>query len=364
MAEKIKILIVDDMLSIRMLLNKIFSETRDMEVVGMASTPLEAREILKDKQVDVITLDVEMPEMDGITFLGKIMKLRPTPVLMISTLTHAGTQTAVKALELGAVDIIGKPSQKASEIEPYKVEILEKVRAASCANVGQKQSVRPAPSQAALNSLNVEPTKLVDEVFPKRKNTSSNGSKPIVVIGSSTGGPTMLRKILPELTSHCPPIAIAQHMSAKFTKALAEGLNQSCQISVEVVQDNTIAKPGHAYLADGDKHLAIRKSSSGDYIFELLSLDKVNRHRPSVDVLFRSTAQQAGAAATGVLLTGMGDDGARCLKEMKDAGARTLVQNESTSIVYGMPRAAMKIDAGHQELSIDNITNTLKEIKI
>lgn len=362
MADKIKVLIVDDMMSIRLLLQSIFSQTPDIEVIGMAENPLEAREILKTKTPDVITLDVEMPEMDGITFLGKLMKLKPTPTIMISTLTHKGTTTAVKALELGAVDVIGKPSQKAEEIEPYREEILSKVRAAACARVGQN-NVREAPSQMALNSLDVSPTLLIDDVFPKRQKVDNVGDKPMIAIGSSTGGPTALREILPHMPANCPPIVIVQHMSAQFTDALAKGIDLTSTIKVEEAKDGTTLKTGHAYIAPGGKHIAVKTLASGDYIIETYDLDKVNRHKPSVDILFRSVAQNVQGKATGVILTGMGDDGARCLKEMKEAGARTIAQDEASCIVYGMPRAAMKIEPSHEVKSLNQIINTLKEMQ-
>ncbi|GAA3905235.1 chemotaxis response regulator protein-glutamate methylesterase [Halomonas cibimaris] len=333
--KKIKVICVDDSALIRDLLTEIINAQPDMEVVAVAPHPLVARDLIKQHNPDVITLDVEMPRMDGLDFLERLMRLRPMPVLMVSSLTQSGSEITLKALELGALDFVAKPGLGIrSGMMEYAAEIAEKLRAAA----------RSRPRQARHKNT------------PPRKELSAPmvSSEKLIIIGASTGGTEAIRAVLEPLPANAPAILITQHMPGGFTRSFAERLNRLCRVTVKEATDGERVLPGHAYIAPGDQHLKLARSGA-NYVARLDSGPPVNRHRPSVDVLFRSAAQQAGKNAIGVILTGMGKDGAQGLLEMRQAGAATLAQNEASCVVFGMPREAMAAGAAQEVLALDDI---------
>jgi two-component system, chemotaxis family, protein-glutamate methylesterase/glutaminase len=324
MGTPVRVLVVDDSAVMRQLLSTLLSADPEIEVVGTAPDPHVARERIKALNPDVITLDIEMPHMDGVTFLRKIMTLRPTPVVMISTLTHAGAEITLEALEIGAVDFVAKPTQDlANAMAGLATELQTKVKGAARARIG----VRRAPA-----------VPLVPRVHQPR--THRPGGK-IVAIGASTGGVEALKVVLMGLPPDCPPTLITQHMPPRFTAAFAERLNRECPMTVSQAMHDEIIEPGHVYIAPGSHHLELHRSAGRDTC-RLSEAPPVSGHRPSVDVLFRSVARAAGRSAVGVILTGMGKDGAEGLLEMRQAGATTLGQNEESSLIYGMPRVAFE----------------------
>jgi len=322
---KIRVLIVDDSALMRKMLTSILSEDDEIEVVGTAPDPYVAREEIKALNPDVVTLDVEMPHMNGIDFLRKIMELRPTPVVMISTLTQAGAETTLEALEIGAVDFVAKPSD-AGAMAHLGGELIPKVKAAARTRVQR----RVAP----LNRVQRQQT----------WKTAHAGSDKIIAIGSSTGGVEALKAVLMELPPDVPPIVIAQHMPERFTAAFAHRLDGECPMRVCEAAHGQLIEGGHVYIAPGAHHLELDRHA-GKYYCGLNDGPLVSGHRPSVDVLFLSVARTAGRNAVGVILTGMGKDGANGLLAMRKAGCTTLGQDESTSLVYGMPRVAFEIGA-------------------
>jgi len=325
---KIKVVVVDDSALIRSLLKEIINNQKDMEVVGLAPDPLIARKIIRNENPDVITLDIEMPKMDGLEFLERLMRLKPMPVVMISSLTERGSEITMRALELGAVDFIAKPKVDIhSGLQQYSDDICDKIRAASKAHVRAPTKSLVAPSQ----DTNV--------VLPLLKNRITSTEK-ILVFGASTGGTEALKDVLIHLPPDCPGIVIAQHMPEGFTKSFAARLDSLCKISVKEAENGDRILPGHAYLAPGHSHLLIKRSGA-NYVCELSQAAPVNRHRPSVDVLYRSAANNAGKNAIGVILTGMGKDGAAGMKEMHEAGAYTFAQDEASCVVFGMPKEAI-----------------------
>ena len=328
---KIKVVVVDDSALIRSLLKEIINQQKDMEVVGAAPDPFVAREMIRNLNPDVITLDVEMPKMDGLDFLEKLMRLRPTPVLMISTLTERGSEVTLRALELGAIDFISKPKiDIQNSMKEYSEEIATKIRTAAKAKVhGLVRAGSPAPT-ASHNA---------DVVLPSVRNKIASTEK-VLVFGASTGGTEALKEVLMQLPPDCPGIVIAQHMPEGFTKSFAARLNSLCKIQVKEAEHGDRILPGHAYLAPGHSHLLLARSGA-NYVCELSKAELVNRHRPSVDVLFRSATNNAGKNAIGIILTGMGKDGALGMKEMHDAGAHTFAQDEASCIVFGMPKEAI-----------------------
>lgn len=332
---KIKVLIVDDSALIRSILKEIVNSQPDMEAVGAASNPLQARELIKTFNPDVLTLDVEMPEMDGLTFLEKLMRLRPMPVLMISTLTERGSAAALRALELGAVDFLAKPRLGVMEgMQAYADEIADKIRAAARARLKHYSS---ASAASAAN-------------LPQLGNRASSTEK-LILVGSSTGGTEALKEFLMPMPADAPAILIAQHMPEAFTQSFAERLNGLSRMTVSEAVHNERVLPGHVYLAPGHSHMLLKRSGS-NYVIALSQSEPVNRHRPSVEVLFRSAAECAGANAIGVMLTGMGRDGAVGMLEMRQAGAYNFAQDEASCVVYGMPRAAVEIGAVHESAPI------------
>lgn len=323
---KIKVLVIDDSALIRSLLTEIINSQRDMVVVGAAPDPLVARDMIKQLNPDVLTLDVEMPKMDGLDFLEKLMRLRPMPVVMVSTLTERGSEITMRALELGAVDFVTKPKMSITEgMLEYTDLIADKIRAASQAKVASIAR-HHAPAEGG-----AEPVKLRNPLISSEK---------LLIIGASTGGTEAIKSFLLKMPSDCPGILITQHMPAGFTKSFANRLDSLCQISVKEAQGGERVLPGHAFIAPGDKHLLLARSGA-NYVTELSDAPPVNRHKPSVDVLFDSAADLAGKNAIGVILTGMGKDGAAGMARMKEAGAYNFAQNEESCVVYGMPKEAV-----------------------
>lgn len=334
---KIKVLIIDDSALIRSILKEVVNNQPDMEAVGAASNPLQAREMIKTFNPDVLTLDVEMPEMDGLTFLEKLMRLRPMPVLMISTLTERGSEVALRALELGAVDFLAKPKLGVADgMKAYADEIAYKIRTAFRAQV---KGARPVVT--------------VTDALPMLGSRMSSTEK-LIIVGSSTGGTEALKEFLIPMPADAPAILVAQHMPEAFTKSFAERLNSLSKMTVSEGAHNERVLPGHVYIAPGHSHMLVRRSGS-NYVIELNQSSPVNHHRPSVEVLFRSAAKSAGANAIGVMLTGMGRDGAVGMLEMRQAGAYNFAQDEETCVVYGMPRAAVEIGAAHESAPIGDM---------
>jgi len=352
----IKVLIVDDSALVRTLLTRILEKDPGINVVGTATDPYMAREKIKKLDPDVLTLDVEMPKMNGITFLKNLMRLRPMPVVMVSSLTEKGAEVTLQALELGAVDFVSKPrGEPAAALETLADDIIEKVKMAAGANLHGRRRVTHAAT------LDVREKHSVDVILPPVTGRSRGNRSPIVAIGASTGGTEALKEVLTALPSRFPPVVIAQHIPAGFSTAFARRMDHLAALEVCEAEDGQEILPGHVYIAPGNRHLLVTSSGNG-YQCRIDDGPRVNRHKPSVDVLFRSVAQCAGASAVGALLTGMGDDGARCLLEMREAGARTLVQDEESSVVWGMPGSAAKLGAAEQILPLNEIPPALTKL--
>jgi two-component system chemotaxis response regulator CheB len=332
---KIKVLIVDDSALIRSVMKEIVSSQPDMEVVGVAPDPIVARELIKQTNPDVLTLDVEMPRMDGLDFLEKLMRLRPMPVVMVSSLTERGSEITLRALELGAVDFVTKPKLSIQTgMREYAELITDKIRAAAKARV--KPRTVPHPEQGK------EP----GTVLPLIRNPLTSSEK-LIIIGASTGGTEAIKEFLMQMPSDCPGILITQHMPEGFTRSFAKRLDGLCKITVQEAQGGERVLPGHAFIAPGHSHLLLARSGA-NYVTQLDQGPPVNRHRPSVDVLFESAARCAGKNAVGVILTGMGKDGAAGMLSMKNAGAYNFAQDEATCVVFGMPREAIAVGATHE----------------
>ena len=328
---KIKVLIVDDSALIRSVMSEIISSQPDMEVVGVAPDPLVARELIKQTNPHVLTLDVEMPKMDGLDFLEKLMRLRPMPVVMVSSLTERGSEITMRALELGAVDFVTKPKISIQAgMREYTELISDKIRAAAKARIKPRTLDAAKPAGA----------------LPQIRNPLTSSEK-LIIIGASTGGTEAIREFLMQMPSDCPGILIAQHMPEGFTTSFARRLDSLCKISVREAAGDERVLPGHAYIAPGHSHLLLARSGA-NYVTKVEQTDPVNRHRPSVDVLFRSAAQAAGKNAVGVILTGMGKDGAAGMLEMKNAGAYNFAQDEASCVVFGMPREAIALGATNE----------------
>lgn len=332
---KIKVLIVDDSALIRSVMTEIISSQSDMEVVGVAPDPLVARDLIKLTNPDVLTLDVEMPKMDGLDFLEKLMRLRPMPVVMISSLTERGSEITMRALELGAVDFVTKPKISIqSGMREYTELIVEKIRAAAHARIRPRPVVPPGGAKPEAGQL------------PSIRNPLTSSEK-LIIIGASTGGTEAIREFLLQMPSDCPGILIAQHMPEGFTRSFARRLDSLCKISVRESAGDERVLPGHAYIAPGHSHLQLARSGA-NYVTQLDQGPLVNRHRPSVDVLFRSAAIAAGKNAVGVILTGMGKDGAAGMLEMRNAGAYNFAQDEASCVVFGMPKEAILAGGTHE----------------
>ncbi|CRL47715.1 MULTISPECIES: chemotaxis response regulator protein-glutamate methylesterase [Pseudomonas] len=351
--KKIKVLLVDDSAVVRQVVLALLEREPDIQVIGAASDPLFAMDKMAKEWPDVIVLDVEMPRMDGITFLKKIMAERPTPVVICSTLTERGAETTLQALAAGAVEIITKPKAGLKGfLEQSSAELVAAVRAAAQANV--KQLVRNAaahtPVGAKLNADAILP--------PSSGQAMAQTTERIVAIGTSTGGTQALERVLTALPRVCPGIVIVQHMPEKFTASFAARLNTLSQIEVREAKNNDRVIPGLALIAPGGKHMLLKRSGAY-YHVEVVDGPLVNRHRPSVDVLFRSVAKFAGKNATGIIMTGMGDDGARGLKELHATGARTYAQDEASCVVFGMPKEAIKLGGVDRVIALDDIPRAI-----
>jgi two-component system chemotaxis response regulator CheB len=330
---KIKVLIVDDSALIRSVMKEIISSQPGMEVVGVAPDPIIARELIKQTNPDVLTLDVEMPRMDGLDFLEKLMRLRPMPVVMVSSLTERGSEITLRALELGAVDFVTKPKMSIqSGMLEYTELIADKIRTASRARVKSHANLPGAAKPSG--------------ELPLIRNPLTSSEK-LIIIGASTGGTEAIKDFLIQMPSDCPGILITQHMPPGFTKSFAQRLDGLCKIGVKESEGNERILPGHAYIAPGHSHLQLVRSGA-NYMTQLDQGPPVNRHRPSVDVLFHSAAVAAGKNAVGVILTGMGKDGALGMLEMKNAGAYNFAQDEASCVVFGMPREAIAVGGTHE----------------
>ncbi|MBS1154125.1 MAG: cheB [Proteobacteria bacterium] len=345
MQKKIRVLVVDDSALIRHLLTDIINRYPDLEVVGAASDPLIAREMIRTLNPDVLTLDVEMPKMDGLEFLERLMRLRPMPVVMISTLTARGSEVTLRALELGAVDFISKPRVDVQHgLAEYANLIAEKIRTAAVARI-KRQPAAPLQQPRALPSSGIR---------------SGSTAEKLIVIGASTGGVEAIRHILMQLPASSPAILITQHMPEGFTHSFANRLDGLCQISVKEARHGEQILPGCAYIAPGGANHMLLRTSASRYFIDLQPSEPVNRHRPSVDVLFRSVAaSKLGKCTLGVILTGMGKDGALGMREMHDAGVYTLAQDEASCVVYGMPKEAVTAGGVDEVLPLEDMAQRI-----
>ncbi len=334
-----KVLVIDDSAVMRKLLTELINSNPDLEVVGAAPDAHVAREMIKTLNPDVLTLDVQMPRMDGLEFLERLMRLRPTRVVMVSAFTEAGSDTTLRALELGAIDFIGKPRvENSTAMAEYAEELAEKIRGAAAARLKRTTApvaaaTRPAPTPVG--------------------KSAANGN--LIFVGASTGGTEAIKDFLLGFPADCPPTLIVQHMPENFTASFAKRLDGLCEPRVVEAQGGERVEPGTVYIAPGHSHLQIRRQGGG-YVTELLATPPVNRHRPSVEVLFDSAAQLVGKQAVGVILTGMGKDGALGLLRMRQAGARTFGQDEASCVVYGMPREAALVGAVEEVVSLENMS--------
>ena len=334
MTTKIRVLVVDDSALVRSLLAEIIDRQADMACVGVAADPLIAREMIRELNPDVITLDVEMPRMDGIEFLSRLMRLRPTPVVMVSTLTQHGAELTLRALELGAIDFVAKPQFGVGDgLAMLADEISAKIRIAARATLQRARAPALAFEPAALGRMSTEK---------------------VIFIGASTGGTEATRQLLTQLPADAPALLITQHMPGGFTRGYASRLDGLCRIAVKEASDGERVLPGHAYIAPGGRHLSIERSGAA-YVARVRDGEPVNRHKPSVEVLFESAARVVGPHALGVMLTGMGADGARAMRRMRDAGSWNVAQDEASCVVFGMPREAIAAGAVHEVLPLPAI---------
>lgn len=369
---KIKVLIVDDSALVRQMMEEMLTSDPAIEVVGTAADPYDAREKVKQLRPDVLTLDIEMPRMDGVTFLKNLMRLHPLPVVMVSTLTEKGAGVTFEALDLGAVDFVTKPKiDLANTFEKYEIEICTKVKTA--AKVSKAQLVKQYERYAG--NLNHKPKVLTrpsatrvteklstDAVVAKRSpSTTVAGSEKIIALGASTGGTEAIKEVLMRLPADSPAIVITQHIPAAFSLPFSKRMDSVSEMSVCQAEERQPILPGHVYIAPGDKHLLIERTG-GQYMCRLNDGPPVNRHKPSVDVMFRTVVQAAGKNAVGVLLTGMGADGAKGMKELQEVGVKTIAQDEKTSVVWGMPGEAVKLGAADYILPLEKIPEQILEL--
>lgn len=342
--KKITVLCVDDSALIRSLMTEIINSQPDMTVVATASDPLVARDLVKLHNPDVMTLDVEMPHMDGLEFLEKLMRLRPMPVVMVSSLTERGSEAALRALELGAIDFVTKPRLGIRDgLLSYTDLITGKIRVAAAARIRPAQRASKGDSGAALAAVPLLRSPLLS-------------TEKLIIIGASTGGTEAIRELLQPLPPDCPGILIAQHMPAGFTHSFAHRLNSLCRIAVKEAAQGDRILPGHAYIAPGGFHLSLTRSGA-NYVAQVDQAPPVNRHRPSIDVLFDSAAKHAGKNAIGIILTGMGRDGAAGLLRMREAGAHTMAQDEASCVVFGMPREAIALGAANETVALEEMSH-------
>lgn len=347
----VKVLIVDDSAVVRQLLSRELARYAGIQVVGTAADPYIARDKIVSLQPDVLTLDIEMPRMDGITFLKKLMVHHPMPVVVVSSLTGEGTKTAVEAMSAGAVDVVGKPGS-AYTIENLSPILAEKVLAASRARIAKK----PLAAQAAAAGSPLTPV-----AKPPRTESMIATTDKVIAIGASTGGVQALTEVLSNLPASSPGIVVVQHMPARFTASFAERLNACCKVEVKEAADNDTIIPGRVLIAPGGFHTRMRRSGAR-YFVEVVDGPEVHHQRPSVEVLFESVAKYAGSNAIGAILTGMGADGAQGLLSMRRAGARTLAQDEASSIVFGMPMEAIKCGAAEKVVALPDVARTLLQL--
>ncbi|MEJ0039915.1 MAG: chemotaxis response regulator protein-glutamate methylesterase [Gammaproteobacteria bacterium] len=359
---RIKVMVIDDSAVVRQVMTGVLGADPGVEVIGAVADPLFAMERMKRQWPDVILLDVEMPRMDGITFLRKIMSERPTPVIICSTLTEAGAATTLEALSAGAVTTITKPKVGLKEfLHDASSELTNAIRVAAKANLRRRpgaaagtaaaRATAPAGAVPARNSADVI-------LAPAREKAMARTTERVVMIGTSTGGTQALEHVLTQLPAVCPGLVIVQHMPPAFTGAFASRLNSLSAIEVREAKNNDRVIPGSALIAPGGKHLLLKRSGAQYYV-EVKEGPPVNRHCPSVDVLFRSAATCAGSNALGIIMTGMGDDGARGLKEMRDAGAHTIAQDEASCVVFGMPKEAIRLDAAERVMALDDVPRAI-----
>lgn len=345
---KVKVLIVDDSALVRQVLTTVLEANPNIDVVGTAKDPIDAREKIKELSPDVLTLDIEMPKMDGVTFLKNLMRLRPMPVIMISSLTEKGADITLEALECGAVDFVSKPKiDVQAGLTDYAEEIIEKVLCAAKCKIREKGI---APSS-------IETDKKLDAsaiLAPSMGKKSFRTTNKIIALGASTGGTEAIREVLEAMPVDAPGIIISQHIPEAFSKPFSIRMNKASKMTVCEAVDGQQILPGHVYIAPGGKHLMVKRSGAL-YICKLNDGPRVNRHKPSVDVMFRSVAQNVGPNAMGIILTGMGDDGAAGLKEILDQGGQTMVQDEHTSVVWGMPGSAVKLGAAQKQVALEDV---------
>jgi two-component system chemotaxis response regulator CheB len=350
---KIRVLIIDDSVLIRKILTEILNSSPDIEVIGVAADPLIAREMIKQLHPDVLTLDIEMPHMDGITFLRNLMRLRPTPVVMISTLTEKGAEVTLEALTIGAVDFIAKPkADVASTLNDYADEIISKVKIAARANLSNIIDTRKLKARAedkipAVSSL---------KASPEKKHITYSST--LIALGASTGGTEAIKAVVKGLPTNTPAVLITQHLPAAFSESFVRHINLIAAMTACIPKDGQIVETGNIYLAPGDRHMTVNRDGIR-YVIRLHDTEPVNRHKPAVDVMFSSIARSAGKNAIAVLLTGMGADGAAGMKEMHDAGAKTVIQDEQTCVVWGMPGAAFKLGCTDYVLPLEKVAERI-----
>lgn len=352
---KIRVLIIDDSVLIRKILTEVLMSSPDIDVIGTAADPLIAREMIKQLNPDVLTLDIEMPHMDGITFLRNLMRLRPTPVVMISTLTEKGAEVTLEALALGAVDFIFKPKvDVVKTLNDYADEIIAKVKTAARANVRNidYRPVKAREPEPAARAGNDTISTAASAAKPAR------ASNKIIALGASTGGTEAIKVVAKGLPADTPALFITQHLPAAFSESFIRHVDLVSAMSASIPRHGQIAEDGHIYLAPGDRHMLVIKEG-GKYVIQLSDSQPVNRHKPAVDVLFHSVAQCAGNNAIAVLLTGMGADGATGMKEMHDAGSKTIVQDEQSSVVWGMPGAAFKLGCADYVMPLEEVATKI-----
>ncbi len=357
---KIRVLIVDDSASVRMTLSEIIAGDPDLEVMATAADPYVAVERIRQEVPDVMFLDIELPRMDGLTFLRKIMSQRPIPVVICSSLAEAGSDTLMQALEAGAVDVVAKPRVDTTQfLQESRMRICDAAKAAAHAKLRGVKKAPPPP-------INVEAKLTADAIIPPLSEARAASlraklpqTEPIVCIGASTGGTEALREVLEKLAADSPAIVIVQHMPEKFTGAFARRLNGLCAIEVKEAEDGDVVQAGRALIAPGNQHMVLHRAGSR-YTVNIVDGPHVSRHRPSVDVMFRSAAQAAGRNAMGVILTGMGDDGARSLLEMRQAGSHTIAQDEESCVVFGMPKEAIQRGAAVKTVPLSRVATEIE----
>lgn len=362
----IRVFIVDDSAVVRQVLTSTLDQVAGIEVIGSANDPIFAESKMAKNWPDVIILDVEMPRMDGITFLRKLMKEHPTPVIMCSTLTVEGSKTSLQALSLGAIDVVAKPKADVKNVLPEaSKELVAAIRVAAKANLKAiktniASSAKPAarPVEPIPGKMTVEKKLTADSVIKKSRPRDGACAGTLIAIGASTGGTQALERVLARLPAKVAPILIVQHMPENFTATFAQRLNDLCEVEVKEAEDNDVVIPGRVLIAPGGKHMLLHSTRFGTTV-RIKDGPRVSRHRPSVDVLFRSVSQYAGNKAMGIIMTGMGDDGARGMKEMSEVGAVTVAQDQKSCVVYGMPQEAVKLHAVDTQVPLDRIADTI-----